>query len=351
MRTLDEIYKALKEDFYSAGGPVLAEGGDMSLRLMAVAAEIFSLEAQCDYVLRQAFPQTAAGEALDRHAQVRALQRREAAKAGGVLRFYTAQAAVTELTVAAGTQCLNAAGAAFVTTEEGTIAVGDTYCDVAAEAVEPGEAGNAAAGTIVYIRLAPAGVSSVRNPKEFSGGSDAESDDELRERVLASYRRLPNGANVSYYESLVLGVGGVEKVVVLPRNRGRGTVDIVFSVNGGVPSETLVEQVRSLVQEQREICVDVLVTAPEIAEVDISAEISVAEGYDFESVAAAAEEAVKEYFGGQRLGEGVYLARLYSIFMGVEGVENCAIALPGADIAAVKNVLPVLGQLSIGQAV
>lgn len=351
MRSIDEIYQALKSDFYAYSGYAVADGGDMALRLMAVAAQIFSLEAQCDYAIRQAFPQTASGEHLDCHAQVRALTRREAAKAAGKLCFSCTEPAQTELTVAAGTQCMSASGAVFVTNEEGKIAAGGSSCLVAAQALTAGEHGNVEAGSIVYMRLAPAGVSGVSNPEAFTGGSDAEDDEALRRRVLESYSRLPNGANTAYYEALALSVAGVEKAVVLPRNRGRGTVDIVFSAVGGVPGEELLEKVQQLIEEQREICVDVLVSAPVAKTVDITAGLSLEEGCEFEAVKAKAEAAVKEYFSGQRLGEGIFLARLYSLLMAVEGVENCAITAPAADVAAERATLPVLGQLSIGQAV
>lgn len=351
MRTTSEIYAALKQDFYAKSGISVVEGGDMSLRLMAVAAEIFTLEAQCRFTAQQAFPQTAQGEYLDRHAQVRALERKEAAKAAGVLRFFAAAPAATVLRVGAGTQCLDADGAVFVTTQDAEIEVGGEYCDAPAQALAEGEAGNVQAGSIVFMRLPPAGIESVTNPEAFSGGSAAEEDDELRARVLASYRRLPNGANAAYYEALVLGVAGVEKVVVLPRVRGRGTVDIVFSAGGGVPGEELLEQVRALVQEQREICVDVEVYAPETATVDIAAQVSVAEGYDFDKTAVQTESVLREYFGGYRLGEGVYRAKLLALIMGVEGVENCVLSSPAEDIAAAKTRLPVPGSISISEAV
>lgn len=349
MRTIDEIYSALKQHFLDAGGTAVVEGGDMCLRLMAVAAEIFSLEAQCEYALRQAFPQNAAGKYLDYHAAVRALERRKAARAQGQLRFYAAGTAATELTVPAGTQCLDAAGRVFVTEEDAVIAKGGEYCQVDAHAQEEGEQGNVPAGTIVFIRLTPPGIERVENPEDFSGGCGAEEDELLRQRVLASYRRLPNGANAAWYEALVLDTEGVEKVVVLPRERGRGTVDIVFSAHGGVPGQELIEQVQQMLDEHREICVDVLVRAPQVKEIDITAAITVAEGYSFDKVAASVEAALRAYFGGHRLGEGVYKAKLLAIIMGVEGVENCSLAKPTADSAAGKISLPVPGSISISE--
>lgn len=351
MRTSEDIYLALKRDFYEAGGVSIADGSDMSLRLMAVAAEIYSLEVQCRFMAMQAFPQYASGKYLDNHAGVRALERRQAAKAEGLLRFYAAEPARSEMIVPTGTQCLNGRGSVFETLEQGSIAVGESFCDVAARALLPGEEGNASPDSIVYMRLAPTGIHAVSNPEAFSGGCGEEDDELLRSRVLASYRRLPNGANAAWYESLVLEQEGVEKVVVLPRERGRGTVDIVFSAEGGLPSDELVQQVQQLLHEHREICVDVLVKKPETVTVDISAKLSVESGRDFSSVAAQTEEALRAYFGGHRLGEAVYPAKLLSIIMSVDGVENCILDLPAAETEACGTVLPLPGSISISEAV
>lgn len=347
MRTVNEIYTSLRQSFYEAGGETIKQGGDMSLRLMAVATQIFSLEAQCEYMLRQAFPQTAEGEYLDRHAQVRALERRQEGKAGGKLRFYAAQAAASGLTVPQGTQCLDAQGRVFVTLEEGKISEGESFCSVEAQAQTAGRDGNAAAGSIVFMRIPPTGIDRVENPEAFSGGCDAEGDEELRQRVIHSYRRLPNGANAAWYEAVVSDIEGVERVIVLPRERGRGTVDIIFSAKGGAPGQELTELVQQTLDSQREICVDVLVKAPETVQTDVSATVSIESGYDPEKVCGDATQAIREYFSGDRLGEGVFRARLLSLIMNVDGIENCTLELPAKDIAGEKTHLPVAGNISI----
>lgn len=351
MRSVNEIYEALKADFLEASGRDITEGGDMSLRLMAVAAEIFSLEAQCEFVKRQAFPQTAAGEYLDYHARCRAIERRKAAAATGRLKFLLNENALQDVEIAAGLQCLDRAGNVFVTAEAGSITAGESECEVEAYALKAGVAGNAAAGSIVLMRQAPTGVSAVTNELAFSGGCDEECDSELRTRVLDSYRSLPNGANAAYYRALAMSVPGVEKVLVQPRKRGRGTVDIVFSAVGGVPGQELLDRVGELISEAREICVDVNVSAPETADVDIAAQLSIADGYSFENVKAGCEKALTDYFGGDKLGEGIYMAKLCSIIMGVEGVENCRLTAPVADTEPIEGVLPVIAGLDISQAV
>lgn len=319
MRTVEEIYSALAADFVAAGGAALTEGGDMALRLRAVAAELFSLEAQADFVTRQCFPQTATGDCLDLHAELRGLERGAALCAGGALRFSLAGAAESDVSVPAGTVCMTAANLCFVTTEEGCIAAGTLSCSVAAEAVDAGSGGNVPAGSISYMKLAPTGVSAVTNDAAFTGGTDDEDDDSLRARVIASYRTLPNGANAAYYRNRVLNEDNVAAVTVLPRNRGIGTVDVYF--------------------------------ATEAATVNVRAALTVEEGCAFDSVAEDAARAVTEFFNGSLLGQPVYRARLTALLMAVDGVANCTLTAPQADLTPADGVLPVLGTLDISEAV
>ena len=351
MRTTEEIYSALTGSFAELSGASVVEGGDLSLRLKAVAAEIFSLEAQADFFSRQCFPQTAAGEYLDRHAALRGLTRGEAQKAQGTLHFYLDEAAEEAIGIPAGTVCMTAAGTAFATTEAGSIAPGTDYCTVAAEAASAGSGGNAAENSIVYMMHAPAGISGVVNMAAFSGGTDGESDEALRARVMSSYRTLPNGANAAYYESKVMDLDNVSAVTVLPRNRGVGTVDVIFATHDGVPTEDEVDAVQALLDSEREICVDIEVSAPETATVNVTAALEIAENSDGETVCEAAEAAVRACFGGKLLGKAVYRAKLLAALMAVDGVENCVLTAPAYDVDAAEGVLPVLGTLTVSEAV
>ena len=49
---------------------------------LLVASEIYSVCAYGDYIFRQGFPQTATGAYLDKHAQLRSITRKKAARAG-----------------------------------------------------------------------------------------------------------------------------------------------------------------------------------------------------------------------------------------------------------------------------
>lgn len=55
----------------------------------------------------------------------------------------------------------------------------------------------------------------------------------------------------------------------------------------------------------------------------------------------------RAYFTGERLGEAVYTAKLASILYGVEGVKNCHLLTPSADVSVSATELPVLGTVTI----
>ena len=198
--TVEELYGQMVDTFQRETGLALAGDGDMAVRLYAVAAQLYALYVQADWVGRQCFPQTAQGDYLDKHAQLRGLERRAATAAVGVLSFETDHPPEADLSIPEGTVCMTAAQVRFETTEAGVLKAGQTSAQVRARAVEPGAAGNAAAGTVRAMAVAPVGVSRCTNPEAFSGGLDAEGDESLRERVLETLRRMPNGANAAFYE-------------------------------------------------------------------------------------------------------------------------------------------------------
>lgn len=345
--SVEEIYQGMMADFARRTGLEASGAGDLAVRMYAVAAELYSLQVQSDWVARQCFPQTATGEYLDRHAALRGLERRQAAKAEGVLRFSVDEALSTDLTIPAGTVCMTAGLVRFETAEDGVLAAGTLQTEVPARAVEPGVVGNVGSGTVLSMAVAPVGVSRVANPEPFAGGVDEEKDEALRERVLETFQRLPNGANAAFYQQGALSFPGVAAAQVLPRSRGVGTVDVVIATEAGLPDADLLAQVRAWFGERREIAVDVAVLAPKVKTVDVTVRVKSREGRDAAAVRRAVSDALNGWFTGARLGKDLLRVQLGRVVFGVEGVENYAIAAPAADVAVAADELPRLGALTV----
>lgn len=304
MRATETIYREMLSAYAKRRGGQLQEDCDLSVRLWAAAAQIQALEAQAEWVLGQSFPQTAAGVYLDRHGAMRGIVRQAPSRATGQLTFRLSNAQTGAVSVETGTVCMTEGAIRFRTTEDGTIPAGETSVTVAAEAVEAGSSGNVGAGTVHVLTACPVAVTAVTNEKAFTGGLSEETDEELRQRILDSFQRLPNGANAAWYELTACRHEGVAAAKAVGKARGAATVDVAVTVK-------------------------------------------TAEGTDFAKVKTAVEADLAEQFNGKLLGRGVKLAELNSRIYALPGVENCHITAPAADLAANDTVLPVLGTVTV----
>ena len=347
MRATETIYREMLTAYAKRRGGQLQEDCDLSVRLWAAAAQIQALEAQAEWVLGQSFPQTAAGVYLDRHGAMRGIVRQASSRATGQLTFRLSNAQTGAVSVEIGTVCMTEGTVRFRTTEPGTIPAGEISVTVAAEAVEAGSSGNVGAGTVHVLTACPVAVTAVTNEEAFTGGLSEETDEELRQRILDSFQRLPNGANAAYYQQVAMSHAGVAAAQVVGRARGIGTVDVYITTEAGVPSEELVEEVRADLQEKREIAVDVSVCVPTKKTVNVAVAVQSADNVEFQTVKAEVESALTNFFSGKLLGQPILLAELGNRIYQVNGVENYRFSAPTADVAGDSKVLPVLGTLTV----
>ncbi|USF27620.1 hypothetical protein N510_002576 [Firmicutes bacterium ASF500] len=347
MKTVDEIYGELLASFGKRTGLEPREGCDLSARMYALAAQVCALYVQADWALRQAFPQTAEGEYLDAHAQLRGLERKRATAAQGTVRFTAGEKADAPREIPKGTVCMTAGLVRFETERAGVLEAGALTADVPVRALEAGEAGNVSAGAISSMAVAPMGIASCTNPQPCGGGSDGEGDEVLRERVLGTFKRLPNGANAAFYEQGALSFDQVAAAAVVARPRGVGSVDIVPATMSGLPDKELLDQLQAYFEERREIAVDLKVRAPRTAVVNITVQVEAREGWDRAEVLSRVERAVREWFTGRLLGQDILRAKLGSLIYDCDGVENYAISAPAADLRVDSDVLPMLGTLRV----
>ena len=347
MITLEEIYQGLAAEFQARTGRTAGGSSELAVRFYAVAAQIYSLYVQGEWTRRQCFPQTAQGEDLDKHAKLRGIARRQAARATGTVRFYVSQPQETETEIPERTVCMTAAGVRFLTTQAVRVEAGALYAEAPVTADEAGAAGHVGANAIVFMALPPVRIVACANPEPLTNGLDQEGDEELRARVLATYQRLANGANNAFYRQAAMSFDEVAAVTVLPKNRGVGTVDVVPAAQGGVPGKELLEEMQAYFDRVREIACDVKVLAPTAQTVDLELKLWAEEDRDFNTVAKAVEQTLMDWFNGERLGQPLLRAQLTSLVFGVDGVANCAFVKPEADLPLDSKTLPVLYKLKL----
>lgn len=323
MESYNTIFERMKENYETRAGVPISDESDIAIRLRVLAGEIFKEQQNEDFILRQMFPITAVGEYLDRHAQSRGITRKPALKTTGTVQFYADADHLSDIVIPQGTVVADARTLKrFTTDEAAVIRVGSEYVTVSVTAVEAGAASNSRGGNITVLVTPVAGVVSVYNGSVFVSGCDEESDEQLRERVIESFRNIANGTNAAYYKALAMSVDGVYSAGALGRVRGTGTVNVYICAEGGPVSNTVLSKVQTLLSKQREMNVDVL--ACQAQEVDVSLYIMLKpkSGYDFEEVKAQCLAALTSFINSRGIGRNVLMSEISEILYHTKGVEN-----------------------------
>lgn len=296
---------------------------DIMIRMRVLAGEIFNQRAYADYIMRQMFPATAEGTYLDAHAAQRNLTRKSATKAVGRVTFSTDAEEHGDILIPGGTVvCTVGDMRRFVTNYDVTLSSGEQSANAGVTAAEAGSAYNAGIGTVGIIVTPVLGIDRVANTARFSGGSDAESDAELRARISDSFKNISNGTNAAYYRAVAMSVNGVYSASAVGRVRGTGTVDVYACAKGSTLSYAKLQEIQNLLNEARELNVDVKVFSPTAVSVNLYIKLSVAEGYDFSTVAEEVKNAVTAYINDLGIGHDVLLSDVGEIIYHIGGVSG-----------------------------
>jgi len=158
--------------------------------------------------------------------------------ATGVILFSRSTAAASDIVIPANTICAAVAEdgtlTEFQTDEAVTLTAGTTQVYANATAKEVGAAGNVATGLISIIRTPVVGITSCTNDAPFAGGTDEESDSDLRERALYTIW-LPGRATIPLMEEHIDGVAGVREAHV--ETLGQGDVLVVIDAVGDIDQD------------------------------------------------------------------------------------------------------------------
>jgi uncharacterized phage protein gp47/JayE len=221
-----------------------------------------------DWLARQLLPDTAETEWLDRHGDIWLVNadgttgRKMATLAQGIVEFISADGGIYP--VPTGTR-LSWSSIEYETTED--IVTGTLPAQATARALDPGAAGNAPAGSSLGVIGNLTGVTSA-TVVEMDGGTDEESDENLRVRVLSRIRNPPMGGAQADYVNWALAVPGVTRAWAASE-QGPGTITVRFLMDelraddNGWPTSTDIQTVHNYIDKMRPVTVmDCYVVAP-----------------------------------------------------------------------------------------
>lgn len=121
----------------------------------------------------------------------------------GTVTFARPSAAQVDVPIAPGTQIATATTPAvvFATVAPAVLTAGSTSIDVAVQAVVTGSASNVPAGALTMLASDVQGITSLTNDAPTTGGADAETDEQLRDRFKRTVFR-----NLSGTDDMFLGI-------------------------------------------------------------------------------------------------------------------------------------------------
>lgn len=244
-KSTDEIHKqmidALPADLDVSQG---SHAWNLTRPTALISAEI------CEFILPEVikliFPDYAYGEYLDYHAKTRNITRLAATAATGEITITGDEGIeIPEGSIFSTESVNDEPSVDYRTTEAAEIPASGTV-KIPIECTQTGVIGNTQAGMISIVASRISGITGVINEDDISGGTEAESDDSLRERISEYDKSLGMSfvGNPGDYKRWAKSVDGVGEATIISAVDNTGEVTIILTDAAGAPAtEELCEDV------------------------------------------------------------------------------------------------------------
>lgn len=317
----------------------------------AIAGLAHLLFGYLTFIERQAFPDTAVDEYLDRWAGIWGVVR----KAATFAEFEVDVTGTTGTVIPANTTYRRPDGAEYVTDAEVTLVAGAGTIKLIA--TEGGESFNIATGQTITPLSPIAGLDSEGTVSTIIiEAEDTETDDLFRARLIDRIQNPPSGGAANDYIQWAQAVAGVTRAWVLPENLGPGTVGVSFVEDGDdpiIPDAAKVQEVFDYIEERRPVTANVTVTAPVPLPLDLTIELKPNTSVVQAAVTAELEDLIRRdaNLAGSYGGPGVQndgkilLSRINEAISIAVGEEDHNVTLINGNAPA--DITPATGELIV----
>ena len=336
--TLPELIKRAKEDLQ---GDALQQS-DAQVLARVHAGALFSIYGYMQWIANQILPDTADEAMLERQANLRIGGRKQPTQATGSVQVTgTVGAFLPE-----GTVLQSANGYQYTVIEAVTLEGATASASVVS--VEKGAAMNLDVGETLTFVSPVASIqdeATVEDPG-ITGGSDLESVEDLRDRVIRSYRIIPCGGDADDYVTWAREVEGITRAWCIPNHMGAGTVG-VFCVRDGddpiTPDEQELQDVKDHIDTVRPVTANVYVLAPTLKTINFTISVTP----DSATVRTAVQSALSNLIDSESdLGGTIYLSHIRAAVSSATDETDNTVISPTTDITCEETELPVMGQIT-----
>lgn len=324
------------------------EGSVLWDLLSPKASELAQAYIQMDNVINLGFASTTYGEYLERRAAEQGLTRKPAISATG----YVTVTAPEGTVIPQGTRFATNAETPiyFVTTAEATVGVNAVQIEVQAEVA--GISGNVNAGNITVVLGDLAGIATVTNAEEFSGGFDEETDAELYERYYEEVSRPTTSGNKYDYIKWAKSVPGISDAKVYPLWDGPGTVKVIVADSEKrAPSQSILNAVITYIGEQHPVGAEVTIESVTEITININVKLTLRDGVSLETAQASVYANIEAYLKTIAFdNDTVRYTSIGNAILdgtGVVDYENLQVNGLTANIIMQSTEVPIIGALNV----
>ena len=257
----EERYEELTGKAYT-----MMRADPVSLCLYAAAVQIYQAMLYIDHSGKMDLLKYSTGEYLDHLGALRGVTRMEAESAVVTMRFTLASERTSAIPIPQGTR-VSDGSVYFATSEYAEIPAGDTYIDVPAVCMVAGTDGNLPEiGSITTLVDPIPYMQSVTNIDYPAGGTDAESDEDLRDRIfLAPSSYSVAGPEDAYTYWTQKYSSSISDVMVFSPVAGDVHV-LIITEDGELPTQTQIDGLQAYLEDEeiRPLTDHVTVAAPEL---------------------------------------------------------------------------------------
>lgn len=324
-------------------------GSDVNIFVGSIAQIAYAIVLQLAQRINSLLLDGAQGEDLDRYGRDRYNQTRFGAVAALVpVRFYRVSVAAGAGSVPIGTLLTALTGAQYVTTSVASFGATDTEATCDARAVQAGkdfQVGANAIRQIADITVLFDQTLRVNNDVPSSGGEDAESDPDFRERIRGFWlaaRRGTLGA-IEYGATQVPNVKSSSAVEALtPGNQPARVVNLYVADSSGVASATLANVVRQSLDDYRAAGIAVIVSTSTPQIVQITLKLSFKATTDTTSLTDKIIAAIVEYVNSLPVNGPLYRSELQAVLS--RFVQNGLILTEDTIFVPNGDIFPDVGK-------
>lgn len=319
-------------------------------------------------LLQIMFPMWADGKWLDLHARdCGGMERRAANAAYGHLEIEGKPGTIIPAGFLFAVPSENDAPAILYHLVGGAVALDENgKATLAIEAEEPGLSGNVEADTVRIMVSPIAGITKLTNPAAITGGSEAESDDSLRQRIddYNAGRGKSYVGNNADYERWAKEVAGVGYAHTIPEYAGPNSVKVIVVDEQGLPAnDQILQNVdRHIFGTDRKDparlapvgVINHLIAAPESHKISYSFQLKIADGYEQNAIIKNYRAALSKYYAELAANKTVVDSVLYvkaaAILTEIPGVADFKkFRINGAleNIAFAEDEYPVTDKIEV----